>query len=75
MCALKTHIKLSVFGNIFSKIKKAVITFSILEKMFPKTENLMCKIQKNNIKASSNKIVEIPVKSVLMQRITGCSNF
>lgn len=31
--------------------------------------------KKINIKASSNKIVEIPVKSFLMQWITGCSNF
>ena len=36
MCA---HIKLSIFGNIFSKIEKAVNTFSILEKIFSKNEN------------------------------------
>ena len=36
MCALRAHIKLSKFGNIFSKIKKAVITFSILEIFFSK---------------------------------------
>ena len=41
MCAFRAHIKFFVFGNIFSEIEKAVITFSILEKMFPKTENLM----------------------------------
>ena len=38
MCVLRAHIKLSVFGNIFSGIEKAVITFSILKKMFLKTE-------------------------------------
>ena len=45
MCALRAHIKLSVFGNIFSGIEKAVITFSILEKIFPKTEKLMCALR------------------------------
>ena len=45
MCALRAHIKLSVFGNIFLGIEKAVITFSILEKMFPKTENLICALR------------------------------
>ena len=45
MCVLRTHIKLSVFENIFSEIEKAVITFSILEKMFPKTESLMCALR------------------------------
>ena len=39
------HIKLSIFENIFSKIEKAVITFSILEKIFPKTKNLMCALR------------------------------
>ena len=39
-CALRAHVKLSVFGNIFSEIEKAVITFSILEKIFLKTERL-----------------------------------
>ena len=45
MCALRAHIKLFVFGNIFSGIEKAVITFSILEKMFPKTESLICALR------------------------------
>ena len=31
MCALRAHIKLSIFRNIFSGIEKAAITFSILE--------------------------------------------
>ena len=35
MCALK----LSIFENIFSKIEKTVITFSILEKIFSKSGN------------------------------------
>ena len=39
MCALRAHIKLSIFRNIFSRIEKVVITFSILEKFFfPKME-------------------------------------
>ena len=36
MCALRAHIKLSIFGNIFSGIEKIVIIFSILEKIFSK---------------------------------------
>ena len=39
MCALRAHIKLSIFGNIFSEIEKAVITFSILKKIFSKNGN------------------------------------
>ena len=39
MCALRAYIKLSSFGNIFSGIEKAVITFSILEKFFSKNGN------------------------------------
>ena len=39
MCALKAHIKFSIFRNIFSRIEKAAITFSILEKIFSKNEN------------------------------------
>ena len=34
MCALKAHIKFSVFKNIFSKIKKVVIIFLIFEIYF-----------------------------------------
>ena len=34
MCAFRTHIKLSILGNIFSGIEKAVIIFSIFEKFF-----------------------------------------
>ena len=40
MCALRAHIKPSIFGNIFSKIKKTVNTFSISEKMFLKMDDL-----------------------------------
>ena len=36
---LRAHIKLSIFRNIFSGIEKAVITFSILEKIFSKNGN------------------------------------
>ena len=38
-CALKTHIKLSIFENILSGIEKTVITFLISEIFFPKNEN------------------------------------
>ena len=34
MCALRAHIKPSIFGNIFSKTEKDVNTFSIPEKFF-----------------------------------------
>mgnify|MGYP000986039439 CR=1 FL=1 len=40
------HIKLSIFENIFSKIKKTVNTFSISEKIFLKMEGLMCTLSK-----------------------------
>ena len=39
MCTLRTHIKFSIFRNIFSGIEKVIITFSILEKIFSKNEN------------------------------------
>ena len=39
MCLLSTHIKFSIFRNIFSEIKKVVITFSILEKKNFKNKN------------------------------------
>ena len=39
MCALRTHIKFSIFGNIFLEIEKAVVTFSILDKFFSKNRN------------------------------------
>ena len=39
MCALRAHIKLFIFRNIFSGIKKTVITFSIIEKIFSKNGN------------------------------------
>ena len=39
MCALRAHIKLSIFRNIFSETEKAVITFSILKKIFFKNGN------------------------------------
>ena len=45
MCALRAHIKLYVFGNIFSRIKKVMTAFSIPKKMFLKTENLMCTLR------------------------------
>ena len=39
MCALRTHVKLSIFRNIFLGIEKAVNTFSILKKISSKNEN------------------------------------
>ena len=39
MCALRAHIKFSIFKNNFSEIEKAVITFSILKKIFPQNGN------------------------------------
>ena len=39
MCVLRAHIKFFIFRNIFSGIKKTVITFSILEKIFFKNGN------------------------------------
>ena len=39
MCALRAHIMLSIFRNIFLGIEKSIITFSILEKFFSKNEN------------------------------------
>ena len=44
------HIKLSIFRNIFLKIEKVVITFSILEKIFSKIENLMYVLRTHIIK-------------------------
>ena len=37
-----SHIKLYIFGNIFSKIEKTINTFSIPKKMFLKIDDLMC---------------------------------
>ena len=43
MCVLKTHIKLSIFRNIFLEIEKIVITFSIFEIFFfPKMKINVC---------------------------------
>ena len=39
MCALWPHIKPFIFGLIFSRVEKAVSTFSIFEKIFPKVIN------------------------------------
>ena len=42
MCVLRAHIKPPIFGNIFLRIEKVLTVFSILEKMFPKIDGLMC---------------------------------
>ena len=39
MGPVRTHIKLSIFRNIFSGIEKTVITFLILDKIFSKNKN------------------------------------
>ena len=39
MCALRAHIKFSIFRNIFLEIEKVVITFSNLKKIFSKNGN------------------------------------
>ena len=44
MYALKAHIKFSIFRNIFSRIEKVVITFSIPKKIFQKWK-LMCALR------------------------------
>ena len=54
MCALRAYIKFYIFGNIFSGIEKIVITFSILEKMFLKTESLMCALKAHISKILTN---------------------
>ena len=45
MCAVRAYIKSPIFGNIFSGIEKVLTTFSILEKMFPKLDDLMCALR------------------------------
>ena len=45
MCALRAHIKLSICGNIFSRIEKVITTFSIPEKIFTQIEILMCALR------------------------------
>ena len=70
MCALRAHIKLSVFENIFSGIEKAVITFSILEKMFLKTESLMCALR-----AHISKIHKLSRKRVAIVDVSCCNKF
>ena len=39
MCALRTHINLSIFRIIFLETEKVVNTFSIPKKFFSKNEN------------------------------------
>ena len=41
----KGPVKPSIFGNIFSKIEKAVNTFSILKKIFSKNDLLLCALR------------------------------
>ena len=40
MCALRAHVKPSIFVNIFLEIEKIVNTFLIFEKMFLKIDDL-----------------------------------
>ena len=39
MCVFKAYIKLFIFKNIFLKIEKVVVIFSILKNFFSKNEN------------------------------------
>ena len=41
----KGPVKPSIFGNIFSKIEKAVNTFSIPDKVFSKNGILLCALR------------------------------
>ena len=45
MCALKAHIKPSIFRNIFLGIEKVLIAFLISEKIFLKIDGLMCALR------------------------------
>jgi len=45
MCALRAHIKPPIFGTILWGIEKILTTFSILEKIFPKLDDLMCALR------------------------------
>ena len=45
MCDLRAHIKKLIFGNIFSRIEKVLIVFSISDKMFLKLDSLMCTLR------------------------------
>ena len=42
MCALKATINFHFWKKNFSRIEKVMTAFSISEKMFSKTESLMC---------------------------------
>ena len=67
MCALRAHIKLSIFRNIFSRIEKATITFSIL-----KNKNLKIKI---NVYAHVNKILQKFYKNLILNYSTKHSRY
>ena len=45
MCALRAHIKSFMFGNILIEKTTFSIIFSIIEKMFPKINGLMCALK------------------------------
>ena len=50
MCALKVHIKSSIFENIFSKIEKIVNIFSIPKKIFSKIINYCVPLEHTLVK-------------------------
>ena len=55
MCVLRAHIKPSIFGNIFSGIKKVVNTFSIFENFFfPKMINYCLSLRHTLVKSIYN---------------------
>ena len=45
MCALRAHIKSFIFGNILIEKTTFSTIFSIIEKMFPKINGLMCALK------------------------------
>ena len=45
ICVLRTHIKPSIFENIFLKIEKIVNTFLIFKKIFSNISGLMCALR------------------------------
>ena len=56
MRALRAHIKLSIFENIFLRIEKVMTTFSIFEKIFLNIESLMCALRANINRTHSKKL-------------------
>ena len=45
MCTLRAHNNFHFWKFFFSRIEKVLTAFSILEKMFPKVDGLMCALR------------------------------